>query len=169
MVYYQTKLSNRTLFRAGSGKDVRSIDVKNTYGSIGSKLSKALLGYHAFSGSDFTFKFNGKSKLTTWRNFNSSSDDVLDAFSQLGSPDSSILNETTAKLQIYVMNLYCEKRPSSIKTIGELRWYMFTKRQLESEKHPPTESAIRKKGMRSPMLQTFGYRQKSITWVIWIQ
>ena len=64
------------------------------------------------------------------------------------------------------MNLYCEKRPSSIKTIGELRWYMFTKRQLESEKHPPTESAIRKKVMRSPMLQTFGYRQKSITWVI---
>ena len=47
------------------------------------------------------------------------------------------------------MNLYCEKRPSSIKTIGELRWYMFTKRQLESEKHPPTESAIRKKVMRS--------------------
>ena len=41
------------------------------------------------------------------------------------------------------MNLYCEKRSSSIKTIGE------TKRQLESEKLPPTESAIRKKVIRS--------------------
>ena len=133
MVYYQTKLCNRTLFHAGSGKDVRSTDVKNAYGSIGSKLAKALLGYYAFSGSDFTFTFNEKSKLATWRHFNGSSDDALDAF----------------KLQTYVMNLYCEKRPSSIKTIGELRWYMFTKRQLESEKHPPTESAIRKKVMRS--------------------
>ena len=41
------------------------------------------------------------------------------------------------------MNLYCEKSSSSIKTIGE------TKRQLESEKLPPTESAIRKKVIRS--------------------
>ena len=48
----------------------------------------------------------------------------------------------------HVINLYCEKRPST-KTIGELPWYMFRKRQLESEKLPPTESAIRKKLMRS--------------------
>ena len=95
-------------------------------------------------------KFNGKSKLTTWRHFNSSSDAVLDAFSQLGSPDLSILDETTATLQTYIMNqAYYEKRPSSNKTIGELRWYMFTKRQLKSEKPLPTESAIRKKVVRS--------------------
>ena len=72
------------------------IDVKKSYESIGSKGAKALLSYHAFSGGDFTCKFNGKSKLTTWRHLNSSSDAVLDAFSQLGSPDVSILDETTA-------------------------------------------------------------------------
>ena len=137
------------MFRTGRGKDARSLDVKDAYESIGSKRAKALLGYRAFGDSDFTCKFNRKSKLTTWRHFNSSSDAVLDAFSQLGSPDLSILDDTTAKMETYFMNLYCEKRPSSIKTIGELCWYMFTKHQLESEKLPPTKSAIRKKVMRS--------------------
>ena len=148
LVYYQTKSCNRTLFRTGRGKDVRSIDVKDAYESTGSKRAKALLGHRAFGGSDFTCTFNGKSKLTTWR-YHSSSDAVLNAFSQLGSPDLSIRDERTAKLQTYVINLYCEKRPITIKTIGELPWYMFKKRQLESEKLPPTECAIRKKVMRS--------------------
>ena len=61
LVHYQTKLCNRTLFRSGRGKDVRSIEVKNAYESIGSKRAKALRGYHAFSGSDFSCKFNEKS------------------------------------------------------------------------------------------------------------
>ena len=110
LIYYQTKLCNRTLFRTGRGKDARSLDVKDAYESIGSKRAKALLGYRAFGDSDFTCKFNRKSKLTTWRHFNSSSDAVLDAFSQLGSPDLSVIDETTAKLQTYVMNLYCQKK-----------------------------------------------------------
>ena len=95
------------------------IDVKKSYESIGSKGAKALLSYHAFSGGDFTCKFNGKSKLTTWRHFNSSSDAVLDAFSQLGSPDLSILDETTAKLQANIMNLYCEKRHTPSKLLED--------------------------------------------------
>ena len=82
LVYYQTKLCNRTSFRTGRGRDVCSIDVKNSYESIGLKRAKALLGYHAFSDSDFTCEFNGKPKLTIWRYFNSSSDAVLDVFSQ---------------------------------------------------------------------------------------
>ena len=53
LVYYQTKLCNKTLFSTGRGKDVRSIAVKNAYESIGPKQPKALLGYHSFSGSDF--------------------------------------------------------------------------------------------------------------------
>ena len=57
LVYYQTKLRNRILFRAGRGKDVRSIDVKNAYESTGSKRAKELLGYHVFSDRDLTFKF----------------------------------------------------------------------------------------------------------------
>ena len=142
-------MCNRTFVRTGRGKDVRIIDVKNAYKSIGSKRAKAVFGYHNFSGSDFTCTFNGKSNLKTWRHFNSSSDAVLDAFSQLGSSDLSILDDTTAKMETYFMNLFCEKRPSSIKTIGELCWYMFTKHQLESEKLLPTKSAIRKKVMRS--------------------
>ena len=52
LVYYQTRLCNRTLFLTGRGKDVGSIDVENAYGSIGLKRAKALVGYHAFSGSD---------------------------------------------------------------------------------------------------------------------
>ena len=37
LVYYRSKLCSRTLFRTGRKKDVRSIDVKDAYESIGSK------------------------------------------------------------------------------------------------------------------------------------
>ena len=47
------------------------------------------------------------------------------------------------------MDLYCPKRPLTISNIGELRWYMFSKFQYESEKLPPTKSTLREKILRS--------------------
>ena len=103
LLYYQTKLCNRTLFRTGRGKDVHSIDVKMHMKVLVQNELKHYLTT-MLSVAVILLKFNGKSKLTTWRHFNSSSDAVLDAFSQLGSPDLSILDETTATLQTYIMN-----------------------------------------------------------------
>ena len=46
------------------------------------------------------------------------------------------------------MDLSCPKRPLNISNIGEIRWYMFSKFQYESEKLPPTKSTLREKIFR---------------------
>ena len=80
LVHYQPNLCSKTVFRTGRGQDVRDIDIKSAYKAIGSERASALLGYHSITGCDFTAKFNGKSKASTWKRFFSSSDDILQAF-----------------------------------------------------------------------------------------
>ena len=48
-----------------------------------------------------------------------------------------------------VMDSYCLKRPLTVSDISELRWYMFSKFQYESEKLPPTKSTLSEKTLRS--------------------
>ena len=55
---------------------------------------------------------------------------------------------TYDRLENFVMDLSCPKRPLTISNIGELRWYMFSKFQYESEKLPPTKSTLREKIFR---------------------
>ena len=43
----------------------------------------------------------------------------------------------------FVLDLYQPKRPSNINTLGQLRCYLFSKFQYDSEKLPPTSSALR--------------------------
>ena len=44
---------------------------------------------------------------------------------------------------MFVLNLYCKNRPTDINNLSNLRWHMFSKKQLESDKLPPTFSALR--------------------------
>ena len=92
LIYYQRRLCNHTIFKTGisfnyihfkcsnkepergvknfdtifiltgRGKDIREIDVTAAYEAVGSEIASAILGFHAFSGCDFTSKFNNKSK-----------------------------------------------------------------------------------------------------------
>ena len=45
-------------------------------------------------------------------------------------------------LMHFVLDLYQQDRPKDVDTLGKLRWYMFSEKQLESEKLPPTQSAF---------------------------
>ena len=120
LVYYQTKLCNRTSFCTGRGRDVCSIDVKihmkvlvwnELKHYLATMLSVAVILLVSLTGSP------------SWQHGDTLTVPLMLCWmsSRRGLPDLSILYETTAKLQTYVMTWYCEKRPSSIKTIGELR------------------------------------------------
>ena len=105
-----------------------------------------MLSFHSFSGCVQTSKFNGYSKFSCWRLFRSSNESILEGFRALGE---NLSPSTYDGFEKFVMDLYCPKRPLTISNIGELRWYMFSKFQYESEKLPPTKSTLREKILRS--------------------
>ena len=47
------------------------------------------------------------------------------------------------------MNLYCSNIPKKILDLPALRWYLFSKYQLESDKLPPTPAAFHYKVLRA--------------------
>ena len=49
----------------------------------------------------------------------------------------------------FVLDLYCPKRPKDITDLSSLRWHLFSKYQLESEKLPPTAAALKFMILRS--------------------
>ena len=46
-------------------------------------------------------------------------------------------------ITMFVLNLYCKNRPTDISNLSELQWHMFSKKGLESDKLPPTFSALK--------------------------
>ena len=70
----------------------------------------------------------------------SSSATVISAFMKLG--QNADLKDVFHDLTYFVLDLYHADRPENIDTLSKLRWYMFSKKQLESEKLPPTKSDL---------------------------
>ena len=85
--------------------------------------------------SDQTGKFNGFIRKMCWDTFVQSTDDILDVFIHLGSTDMN--HDTVIKsLEPFVVHLTTETVPSDVAGLSELRWYFFSKNQLESQKMP---------------------------------
>ena len=101
-------------------------------------VCETLLGFHALTGCDQTGKFYGHSKLSCWQTFLSFPS--FPPFHQNLGVD--LGNQEKDSLVIYVMDLYCKGRPSTIKNLGELRWFLFSKYQTESIRLPPTMKAF---------------------------
>ena len=58
--------------------------------------------------------------------------------------------EVLEALQSWIVKSYGgKKRPEDVKTIPQLRWYLFTKFQCEVSKSPPTTAAFKYKVFRS--------------------
>ena len=106
------------------------------------RVCKALLGFHAFTGSDQTGKFHGFSKRSCWEIFLSSTNENLNAFINLATND---LNPGIdyCSLESFVAALYRKQLvPAEVATLADLRWYYFSKHQSESHKMPPTYGAL---------------------------
>ena len=138
LLYFYPQICNNTVFRATT----REIDVGCAYNALGNEKSMALLGFHAFTGCDSTGRFSGFSKTACFDTFLKSNSFVYKAFASLGNNDDGLKEEIIDGLTQLVLDLYQPKRPSNINTLGQLRWYLFSKFQYDSEKLPPTSSAL---------------------------
>ena len=99
----------------------------------------ALPGFHAFTGCDQTGTICGKSKISCWNTLKKADEQVLEAFASLGSSE-QVTADVTEQLELYMCQLYVPL--TQIKTVKELRWFLFSKRQYSDEKLPPTKAAL---------------------------
>jgi len=130
--------SNSGLF-IGLGLSRHYVSLEPIYKILGPLKASALPGLHSLSGADVTGSFSGKGKLTWWKAFNSTSNNVFQALSELGTSASvsqSVLHELEKLVcQVYVPN-------SKMTNIGDVRWWLFTKKQHQGESPPPTKSSL---------------------------
>ena len=111
--------------------------------TLENKKSMALLGLHVSTGCDLTERFSGFSKTTYFDTFFKSNSFVYKAFGSLGNNDNGLKEEIINGLTQFLLDLYLLKRPSNINALRQLRWYLFSKFQYDSEKLSPTSSALR--------------------------
>ena len=140
------ELAPNTSFVTGTGSNKRSISLNSIHKTLGSSVTNALPGFHAFSGCDQTGKFAGKGKSVFWKTLMNASEETLQAFSNLGA--SEILSEETfQRLETFVCKLYAPNM--NTENLGQLRWKLFFKRQAEAEKLPPTLESLRQTILRA--------------------
>ncbi len=140
------ELHTSTNFITGSSGARRTISLQRLYTKLGARNAASLPGFHAFTGTDQTGRFSGKSKTTCFKTFISSSDDIKDAFCTIGK---TILptEDTHAKLEEFVCQLYASG--TLLRDVASLRWRLFCKNQAEGEKLPPTKGALHQATLRA--------------------
>ena len=125
----------------------KKVDVNEIATRLGNKKSAALIGFHAFTGSDVCGKFIHKGKTTWWKAYNNGNEELYDALISLGDY-TKISDETFAVLERLVSEVYSQTS-RKITTIPEIRYWLFSKKSLESEKLPPTRGALKEHILRA--------------------
>ena len=136
LVSMYKKLPSNTWFKTGKVDKLRLINIAKTYHALGEKRASALLGFHAFTGTDVTGKFAGRSKEFCLKVFLACDDDMLDALARLGEELSDDIHQL---LERFVCLIYKSKQHT---TVTELRWFLYSNREAEAESLPPTKSAL---------------------------
>ena len=135
--YHQ--LCKKTYFITGVGNKKRVISLRSIVNALGPAKVEALPGFHAFSGADITGRFAGKGKPTCWQALNRCSTEVVSAFAALGTSE-MVEVDTERRIEAFVCQLY--EPGTTVVDVSELRWRLFTKKQLEAERLPPTRGAL---------------------------
>lgn len=140
-------------FLTGKGSKHREVDVCERVRVVGRQKSRALLGFHHFTGTDWGGKFVGISKKTWVTAFLSldDNDPIIETFSCLGEGPIStpftaesdampIMPAHLQHLETFVCKVYAPK--SSTRILPDLRWELFRAKNLESEMLPPTRGTL---------------------------
>ncbi len=133
------QLGNDAAMIMGTGANRRRVPLQPIYDAIGDTRTRALIGFHALSGSDTTGRIFGKSKTAWWNVFLSSSDEVLGVLEELGVGDQP--GEQTLTSCEEVLSQLLSPSKCTIKTAAELRWNRFCslKSNQGVETMPPTQ------------------------------
>jgi len=154
--YHQ--LCRNTYFVTGVGNKKRVISLGPIVNALGDAKAEAFPGFHAFSGADVTGRFAGKGKLTCWQALSRCSMEVVSAFAALGTSE-KLEVDTERAIETFVCQLY--EPGSTVVDVGDLRWKLFTKKQLEAQKLPPTRGALHEAIARAHY-QAMVWRQDNI-------
>ena len=102
------------------------VNIGAAYQVLGPEKSNALLGFHAFTGCDYTSKFNGKSKKTCWKTCLVTREDMLAAFAYLGFRGGLVYTKLTS-FEKYVVHLYYES--GDLNSLTDTRQSNYTRKQ----------------------------------------
>ena len=149
------ELCLKTSFVTGTGDIHRVIDLNPIASALSSAKLAALSAFHTLSGADITGCFSGKGALSCWKTF-MDAEDVITALGNLGTilypPD-----EILALVEKFICQLYQPGTGNS--QVKELRWHMFRKNQVESNRLPPTQGALYEAILSAHLLSNDGMEQ----------
>ena len=133
LVHIYCKLPAETSFVVGDGSMQKKRSVGEFYSVLGENYARALLGFHAFKGSDMTGKFAGRSKKACLKVFSLADELILDALALLGQ-DNFNLEKVLPGLERFVCLLYQSK---THQTVSQFWWFMYAHNQCKGEKLLP--------------------------------
>ena len=139
LLYFYPQTCNNTIFHAIT----REVEIGCAYNALRNEKIKAPLRVYAFTGCDLTGTFSWFSENLFFDTFHKRNSIVHKAFASLRNNDDDLKEEIIDGFIKFVLNLYQPKSPSNINTLRQLRWYLFSKCQYDSEKLPLTPSALR--------------------------
>ena len=131
------------------GKRQSVINIRDNVLRLGKQKSKALLGLHNFTGSDWGGKMVGISKDTWIKKFLNldKNSPIIKALAFLGEgdiPNTLSEDELPAELKL-IEDFTCKgysDTPASPDTVPSLRWHLFRSKNFEGENLPPTRAAL---------------------------
>lgn len=124
----------------GVGKHLRYLPVHVIASSLGQLKSRALLAFHAFTGSDQTSSFANKGKKTAWDTW-AINGEVTEVFNSLSTdPLTSTVTDAMPILERYTVLLY--DRTSTCTTVNAARKDLFTRKGRDIDAIPPTADAL---------------------------
>jgi hypothetical protein len=120
-------------FHTGTGKRTRFIPVHEIVETIGEEICELLPAFHVLTGCDSTSSLHGigkKKALSILR----TNMDVLQDTKEIGNDDSEISDKTLEVAMRFIALLYGRDSPD----LNNLRYKLFTKKNCESSRLPPT-------------------------------
>ena len=129
--------------RVGSVDQKRDINIGKSIEALRDAKSQALVGFRAFTDCEQTGKCNDNAKQSCWNTFITCPKKVINAFMLLGNSIKHPTEERIDGIIMFFLNLYCKNCLTGIDNLSKLRWHMFSKKQLKSDKLPPIFSALK--------------------------
>ena len=139
-------LCEDTRFVTDRGQQHRKIPLCSIVRALGLARIAALPGFHAWSGADVAASFAGKGKLASWKAFLEVDSVCVDTLADLGGT-SQPLPSTLAAIEKLVCLLYFPGTHTS--SVKGHRWFLFRRKQVESERLPPTKAALKQAILRA--------------------
>ena len=129
-----------------AGRKSRTIQLGPIYEDLGPQKAETLPGLHDMSGSDNTGSFAGKGKHAFWKAFQDPSEGILTVLINLWTTN-QLQDDTAASLEQFICTVY--QPQTQIVLLKKLRWWLFKKKQAESERLPPCPDALRQAYLRA--------------------